>query len=231
MRFYGLLYFMLASLPLLFAQQKQNPYGLPMVSSWSDYMQEVDQNPNNQLIDISRLITGIRISMPYADTNNFTRKRIYSHERALLRKPVALALAKAQKVFDSLGFALLIYDAYRPYEASLKFYEIYPDTLFVAAPWKGSRHNRGAAVDVGLIDKNSGLLVPMPTNFDDFSEKASPFYKDLPPEIIRNRELLIQTMNRFGFEVYPSEWWHFDFRGWQNFSLLNLSFDELKNLE
>lgn len=218
---------MLLQLPVVHSQQKRNPYGLSITSTISEYLHEVKQNPDNRLLNIQKLIPEAQIRMPYADTNNFTRQRIYTNAMALLRKPVAMALVKVQSALDSLGYTLLIYDAYRPYEASLKFYEVYPDTMFVAAPWKGSRHNRGAAVDVGLIEKYSGRLVPMPTDFDDFSEKASPTYMELPANIIRNRELLIQTMRRYGFELYPSEWWHFDFRGWNAFSILNLTFDEI----
>jgi D-alanyl-D-alanine dipeptidase len=99
----------------------------------------------------------------------------------------------------------------------------------VAAPWHGSRHNRGAAVDITLVDLKTGKELPMPTAFDDFTEKAAPDYPHLPDEVIRNRNLLITTMQQFGFSVYPHEWWHFDYIGWKKFPLMDLSFDELEH--
>jgi len=100
--------------------------------------------------------------------------------------------------------------------------------LYVASPAKGSRHNRGCAVDVSLIDLKTGKELEMPTAFDDFTERANPYYSNIPVIAKKNRSLLIDVMKKYGFTVYDSEWWHFDFNGWQNFSLLDLDFEELK---
>ena len=123
---------------------------------------------------------------------------------------------------------LLIFDAYRPYSATVRFYEIYNDTSYVASPWKGSRHNRGAAVDVSLIDFETGEELQMPTGYDNFSEAAHPDYGNLPENVLKNREILINEMQNHGFRVYPYEWWHFDFIGWEAYDLMDLSFEDLK---
>jgi D-alanyl-D-alanine dipeptidase len=210
------------------AQGRSNPYNLPIVSTIEAYQDELKLSDDNRLINLEALIPGIRLDIRYAYRTNFTGEQIYPYPAAWLRQPAALALARVQQALDSLGLALVVYDAYRPYAATLKFYEIYPDTRFVADPAKGSRHNRGAAVDVGLVYKSDGSLLPMPTAFDHFGIEAFVAYDKLPHEIMDNRKLLIDTMQRYGFEVINSEWWHYDFVGWQRFSLLDLSFGEIR---
>lgn len=223
---YVVLLFVLASSAV--AQVSRNPHNLPLVITTEAYLAEVKQNDDNRMVNLEALIPGIRLDIRYATANNFTGQQIYPYPAAWLRKPTAMALAQVQQALDSIGLALLVYDAYRPYAATLKFYEVYPDTRFVADPAKGSRHNRGAAVDVGLIRKTDGSLVPMPTAYDHFGEEAFPTYNKLPQDLKDNRDLLIRTMQRYGFEVINSEWWHFDFVGWQRFSLLDLSFGDLR---
>ncbi len=112
------------------------------------------------------------LDIRYASNNNFTGEVIYNQPKAFVRLPVAKALQEVQSELNSMGLGLKIFDAYRPYAATLRFYEVYPDTMFVAAPWHGSRHNRGCAVDVSLVDLESGNELQMPSAFDDFSEKA-----------------------------------------------------------
>ncbi|MBW7848420.1 MAG: M15 family metallopeptidase [Bacteroidales bacterium] len=212
------------------AQTASNPYNLPLVNSMEAYKALVLADSSNSMIDLEAFIPSIVLDIRYAGSHNFTRQKIYTHARAFVRRPVAKALLKVQQSLDSIGLGLKIYDAYRPYQASLKFFEVYPDTSFVAAPWQGSRHNRGAAVDVSLIDKKSRLEVQMPTKFDDFSAAAAPDYNNLPDEARHNRKLLIDVMKKHGFSVYPTEWWHFDFQGWEKFGLLDLSFEQLDSL-
>ena len=204
-----------------------NPYGLNLIDKIESYKQSISKNADMELVDLEKLIPGIKLDIRYATKNNFTGEIIYTIAKAFARKPVALALKKVQ---DSLAFhnlGLRIYDAYRPYSATLKFYEVYPDTNFVANPKYGSRHNRGCAIDLTLIDLNTNLEIPMPSEFDDFSEKAHPDYTDLTPEVIENRTFLFNIMYQFGFTHYPTEWWHFDFSGWENYPLMDLSFEEL----
>ena len=204
-----------------------NPYGLDLIDNIESYNQSISKNADMELVDLERVIPSIKLDIRYATKNNFTNEIIYTTPKAFARKPVALALKKVQ---DSLAFhnlGLRIYDAYRPYSATLKFYEVYPDTNFVANPKYGSRHNRGCAIDLTLIDLNTNQEIPMPSEFDDFSEKAHPDYMDITPEVIKNRTFLFNIMSYFGFTYYPTEWWHFDFSGWENYPLMDLSFEEL----
>jgi len=210
---------------------KQNPYRLDITQTIQAYKEQVRSNPQMRMVDLEKTIRGIRLDIRYATKNNFTGEIIYTEPRAFLRKPVAEALKKVQ---DSLAFykiGLKIFDAYRPYAATLRFYEVYPDTNFVANPRKGSRHNRGCAVDLTLTELASGKELPMPTPFDDFTPKANPEYKDLPEPVLNNRKFLFELMAHYGFKPISTEWWHFDYSGWADYKLLDLSFTELEEAE
>lgn len=210
-------------------QKKENPYGLEIVASMADYQKSVSSNPANRLVDLENVIPGIVLDIRYATSNNFTHQTIYPAAKAFLRKPVAEALLKVQQELKVNGIGLKIYDAYRPYSVTIKFFEVYPDTTFVASPKTGSRHNRGCAVDLTLIDLKSGKELEMPTPFDDFTEKAMHNFMNLPQKALQNRQLLRDVMSRNGFIPYESEWWHYDFKGWKNYPIMDLSFDELRN--
>jgi D-alanyl-D-alanine dipeptidase len=225
----NILLFLLLLPGLLLAQPKsRNPYKLPLINDQNSYHSSMNNDSDMQMLNLDTAITGIILDIRYATHNNFTGEIIYPKAAAWARKPVAEALTKAQKAFNKQGLSIKVFDAYRPYAATLRFYEVYPDTNFVAAPWHGSRHNRGAAVDITLVNLKTGKELPMPTTFDDFSEKAATDYPYLPDELIQNRKLLITTMQRFGFSVYQYEWWHFDYIGWEKFPLMDISFDELE---
>jgi len=204
---------------------------LYIISNIEDYNTTVEENPNNELVDLENFVPGIILDIRYATTNNFTKQQVYKQPKAFVRWPVAQSLKFVQEELIKRNFALKVFDAYRPYSATVLFYEIYKDTTFVASPWSGSRHNRGAAVDVSIVDLETGLEIQMPTGFDDFTEVASPNYMDLPDNVLENRELLITVMKKHGFRVYQSEWWHFDFMGWEGFLLMDLSFEELEKKE
>lgn len=207
-----------------------NPYNLDLVQTIEDYNNLISQNPDNELKNLNS-IPGIVLDIRYATNNNFTGKVIYTTPEAFLRKPVAEALRRVQDSLAHHNLALKIFDAYRPYSATLKFYEVYPDTNFVANPKSGSRHNRGCAVDLTLVEKSSQKEIPMPSFFDDFSEKANPEYSNLSDSVKANRKLLFDIMSHFGFTHYPTEWWHFDYKNWQNYKLMNLSFEQLNTLK
>ena len=209
-------------------QQKENHYDLEIISDISDYEKSVAENSDKALVDIEKLIPGINLDIRYATQNNFTKQQVYLSPKAFVRKPVADALLKIQNELNNKGFALKIFDAYRPYAAKVKFYEVYPDTNFVAAPWRGSVHNRGCAVDVTLIDLESNSQLEMPTLFDDFTEKAAHSYMDLSEQALENRQLLRGIMMKYGFTQYDHEWWHYNFKGWEEYELMDVSFEELK---
>jgi D-alanyl-D-alanine dipeptidase len=225
--------FILILIPVSFISFKQhnnpvNPYGLEIISDIQSYKKSVVENPDNELIDLETYIPGLILDIRYATSNNFTGKIIYDSPKAFVRKPVADALKQIQAGLKSKNLGIKIFDAYRPYSTTVKFYEIYPDTNFVAAPWHGSRHNRGCAVDVSLIDLKTGLEIPMPTTFDDFTAKAASDYSSLPDNIIRNRKVLADVMTSHGFFIYPTEWWHYDFMGWEQFKLMGIPFEILE---
>jgi D-alanyl-D-alanine dipeptidase len=220
----------LSFIPLvIFSQnEKQNPYHLKIISTVAAYKDECRKDKQNQLIDLEKAVPAIRMDIRYATDNNFTHKKVYSTAKAFLRQPAAVALARVQKELEKEGIGIKVYDAYRPYAATMLFYDLIKDTLFVASPVKGSRHNRGCAVDLTLVNLKTGAELEMPTGYDDFSERASPAYNDLPVIAKENRRKLIEVMKKQGFEVYGSEWWHFDFNGWQAYSLMDISFEELQ---
>jgi D-alanyl-D-alanine dipeptidase len=168
------------------------------------------------------------LDIRYATTNNFAKEKIYSYARAFARKPVAEAVRKAQAELQLKGLGIKIFDAYRPYKATVRFYEVYHDTTYVASPYRGSRHNRGCAIDMTIIDLNTGEELKMPTGYDSFQKAAWPTSPVTDPLVKRNRELIISTMERYGFKVNSSEWWHYDFIGWKNYEVLDIDFEELE---
>ncbi|MEI6089896.1 MAG: M15 family metallopeptidase [bacterium] len=207
---------------------KSNPYGLDIVQTISQYDSCLTINKSNQLVDIEKFIPGIVLDIRYASTNNFTHQIIYSKPMAFLRLPAAEALKMVQKELSKQKIGLKIYDAYRPYQATMKFYEVMPDSNFCANPKYGSRHNRGCAVDVSLVYLSTGKELEMPTGYDDFTVKANPNDTDVSKIVSNNRSRLIKVMSKYGFTVFPTEWWHFDYQDWKNFKLMDISFEELE---
>lgn len=179
-------------------------------------------------VDIKDVIPDIILDIRYSTANNFTGQVVYPCARCFLRKGVAERLARVQESLKSKGLGLKVYDCYRPFWVQEKFWELVPDERYVSKPKKengqvtiGSRHNRGAAVDLTLVDKN-GKEIEMPTGFDDFSPKAKADYDGGSLETRRNRDMLIKAMGEQGFTVYPTEWWHYDAPDWQQYQMLNL---------
>lgn len=181
-----------------------------------------------RLIKLSQLIPTIRLDIRYATTNNFTGKQVYPVAGCYLEEAAAQALAAAQADFLKLGYGLLVFDAYRPRAVQKIFWDILPDPNYVADPAKGSRHNRGCAVDVTLVDLKTGQSLSMGTEFDDFTERAHRTCTDLPSEVLANRKLLEDIMHKHGFIGWVCEWWHFDYKGWENYPILDISFEELE---
>jgi len=161
------------------------------------------------LVDVAQMDSTIVIDLRYATTNNFMNVQLYPVARCLLRKSVAERVVRVQQRLQKQGLGLKIWDAYRPLSVQKKFWEVCPDERYVAPPEKGSRHNRGAAVDVTLVD-SLGNELEMPTGFDDFSKKAAPTYPDVSPAARKNRQILIDAMTAEGFSGISSEWWHYD---------------------
>ena len=170
------------------------------------------QRPDD-LVDVQKTIPGVVLDIRYATTNNFTGQQLYPFAGCYLRRAAAEKLAAAQAELKPLGYGLKIYDGYRPLSVQRTMGEVFPQPGYVADPRKGSRHTRGAAVDVTLIRLSDGAELPMPTPYDDFTERAHRNFMDLPAAVIQNRELLERVLTKHGFVGLPTEWWHFDAAG------------------
>ena len=172
----------------------------------------------------------IKLDIRYASDNNFLGAPLYTSARAFMQRPAAEALARVHKKLAEQGYGLLIYDAYRPWYVTRMFWEATPEKqrIFVADPAKGSRHNRGCAVDLTLYDLKTGRPVEMVSGYDEMTERAYPDYPGGTSLQRWHRELLRRAMEAEGFTVYEAEWWHFDYKDWRKYPILNLTFEELK---
>lgn len=205
----------------------QYNYGL-VPESTEQYLIDVGNHPDHELINLKTLIPDLELEIRYATENNFLGKKVYVGAfGAFARKPVALALQKIQQELNQQGLGIKIFDAYRPYRATVLLYEFYRDTTYVASPYRGSRHNRGCALDLTLIDLKTKAELKMPTEFDSFRKEAWPSTPIADPIARKNRALLIAVMEKHGFKVNSSEWWHYDFIGWKKYSILDIPFEVL----
>ena len=206
--------------------QNTNSYGLK-VDGLAQYTKDKEKNANMTLVDLKKHIPSIVLDVKYATKDNFMRKAMYSQARAFARKAVADKLKEIQQQLSLQGLGLKIFDGYRPYSVTVDFYNQTKEKSFVANPKNGSKHNRGAAVDLTLIDLKTGKELEMPTQYDSFSASAAPDYEPVSALARKNRALLIQVMEKNGFKVLNNEWWHFDFIGWQNYPLMDIPFEKL----
>lgn len=181
------------------------------------------------LVELVTLDTAIKLDIRYASTNNFMGAAMYSQARAFLQRPAAEALQRVNRALAASGYGLLIHDAYRPWYVTWMFWEATPDSqhTFVANPATGSRHNRGAAVDLTLYDRSTGRPVRMPSGYDEMTERAYPTYAGGTANERARRDLLRRAMEAEGFAVNEAEWWHFDFRRWRDYPVLNVPFERL----
>lgn len=182
----------------------------------------------SDLVEVKKIIPNVVLDIRYATTNNFTGQILYDSPRCFLRRAVAEKLLGAQHEYNRVGLGLKIYDAYRPLSVQKKMWAIYPHEGYVANPAKGSRHNRGAAVDVSLVTLPEKKDVLMPSGYDEFSQRAHRDYTHAPPEAIRHRALLERVMLQNGFIGLPTEWWHFDDANWRDYDLSDVDSSRLK---
>jgi D-alanyl-D-alanine dipeptidase len=172
------------------------------------------------LVPLHSVLPDLLTDVRYATADNFTKRVLYTTDTLYARHIVAESLAVAQRAARARGLQLKVYDAYRPLSIQRLMWSIVPDERYVADPAKGSRHNRGCALDLTLCD-STGQELNMGTGYDEFTERAAATYTDLDPTVLGNRRLLQSIMSDAGFDVLPSEWWHFDLRGWERFAILN----------
>jgi D-alanyl-D-alanine dipeptidase len=181
------------------------------------------------LVELQTLDPTIKLEIRYATSNNFVGRPVYDVARAFLQRPAAEALLHAHQALKAKGYGLLIFDAYRPWRVTKTFWDVTPPAQreFVANPKKGSKHNRGCAVDLSLYELATGKEVPMPSPYDDFTRKAYPNYPGGTPEERAARAVLREAMEREGFRIEPNEWWHFNYRDWKLYPILDVPFDSI----
>ncbi len=176
------------------------------------------------LVRLTDLDPSIRLDVRYASEDNFMGTAFYEVADAFLQRPAAEALVRANAALREYGYGIVVHDGYRPWRVTRMFFDATPEPqrIFVADPASGSRHNRGAAVDIGLYDLETGGVLQFVSGYDEFSERAFPRYVGGTSPQRWLRELLRRAMEREGFAGYEYEWWHFDFGGWERYRIQNL---------
>jgi zinc D-Ala-D-Ala dipeptidase len=184
-----------------------------------------------ELVELIKLDRTLRLDIRYATKNNFTGRAVYTEARAFLQRPAAEALVRVNRALRKEGFGIVVFDGYRPWHVTKLFWDLTPadKKQFVADPARGSRHNRGCAVDLTLRDLRTGRQVSMPGEYDEMSERSHVNYAGGTAEQRRLRDLLRAAMEAEGFAVYEPEWWHFDYKEWRQYPILDLSFLQLRN--
>ncbi len=168
------------------------------------------------------------LDIRYADDRNITGAPIYPFAACYLRTGTARKLYHAAMDLQQQGFRLVVWDGYRPTYAQQALWKAAPDPAFVTPPETGSKHTRAAAVDVTLADA-SGKLLEMPTDFDDFTDKAAADYPHLSEKVEKHRSILQKCMIGHGFQLLSSEWWHFEDTDWVRYPLFDADFDQLES--
>jgi len=201
---------------------------LKIIKKYAEYAQSVKNDSLKEMIELKKISPNLQYDLRYATTNNFMHQKLYKDgDHTFLRLPAGRALSKIQEELNEKNLSLKIWDAYRPYSITEKMWELIKDDRYVADPKKGSGHNRGVAVDLTVINKLSGKELNMGTGFDNFSDTAHADFKNLPDEILQNRLLLKSIMEKYGFRVLETEWWHFS---WNNseFDLMDIDGKKFK---
>jgi kynurenine formamidase/D-alanyl-D-alanine dipeptidase len=181
------------------------------------------------LVELIALDPTIKLDIHYARQDNFTGAPVYTEARAFLQRPAAEALVRANRTLHPKGYGLLVFDGYRPWTVTRRFWELTPadKKVFVADPAKGSKHNRGCAVDLSMYDLRTGREVAMPSPYDDMTDKAYATYEGGDAEARARREILREAMENEGFFVYTHEWWHFDYKDWREYPILDIPFSAI----
>lgn len=180
------------------------------------------------MVELTTLDSTIKLDIRYATNDNFVGRPVYPEARAFLQRPAAKAVLEVHKKLKKSGLGIVIFDGYRPWTITKLFWDVVPEDKrkFVADPAKGSKHNRGCAIDLSVYDLKTGELIDMPSGYDEFTERASPSYSGGTDTQRANRDMLRKLMEDEGFTVNPNEWWHFDYKNWQDYAIYDISFKE-----
>lgn len=189
-------------------------------------------NREADLIELIKLDNTIKLDIRYARADNFVGKPVYREARAFLQRPAAEAALRVHRKLRKKNLGLLIFDGYRPWTVTKLFWEVTTEDKrkFVANPATGSRHNRGCAVDLSIYDLKTGKPLEMPSDFDEFTERASPDYTGGTAEQRKNRDLLRRLMEAENFTVNSNEWWHFDYKDWKGYPIFDIAFSEIRDV-
>jgi len=182
------------------------------------------------LVELVKLDPTIRLDIRYATKNNFLGRPVYKQARAFLQRPAAEALVRVNQKLRTQGFGLIVFDGYRPWSVTKAFWDATPEDkkIFVADPSKGSRHNRGCAIDLSMFELATGKIVQMPSEYDEMTERSHINYECGSPESKRLRSILKTAMEGEGFAVYEPEWWHYDYKDWKEYPIGNVPFNRIK---
>jgi D-alanyl-D-alanine dipeptidase len=185
---------------------------------------------STDLVELIRIDPTLKLDIRYATANNLAGQPVYKQARAFLQRDAAMAVAQVNRELKPLGYGLMIFDGYRPWSLTKLFWDITPrqDRQFVADPKKGSRHNRGCAIDLTLYDLKTGKEVEMTGAYDEMSERSYPNYTGGSAQQRKMRDLLRSKMEAHGFTVLPNEWWHFDYKNWKEYRISNVQFEQIK---
>src|ERR1700722_1279969 len=181
------------------------------------------------LVELVKLDPTIKLDVRYATADNFLGTPVYTEARTFLQRPAAEALLRAARELKTRGYGLILYDGYRPWYVTKIFWDATPrdKRIFVADPAAGSKHNRGCAVDLSLYDLATGKEVKMPSGYDEMTDRAYANYAGGTAEARAHRALLRDAMVKQGFEINPTEWWHFDYKDWKQYPIMNVKFEDL----
>ncbi len=185
------------------------------------------------LVELVKLDPSLHLDIRYATANNFLGRPVYKEARAFLQRPAAESLIRANQKLHEQGFGLLIFDGYRPWAVTKIFWDATPadKKIFVADPKEGSRHNRGCAVDLSMFDLKTGKEVEMTGAYDEMTDRSSIQYTGGTEDQRKRRDLLRSAMESEGFAVYEPEWWHYDYKDWKKYPILNIPFSEIKTIQ
>ncbi len=209
----------------------KNKYGLEVIATKSQYMASIKGDSSKKIVKVESYIKPLFSDIVYATTNNFTHSILYKKPELYLRLQAVNALKQVYEELKLKGIGIKIFDAYRPYSVTEKMWEIVPDDRYAANPAKGSGHNRGTAIDLTLVDLKTMKELQMPTLFDDFTEKAHHNYMALDSIVLANRTLLRSTMEKYGFVVLATEWWHYYLpNATTKYELLDIDFNQMKKI-
>jgi zinc D-Ala-D-Ala dipeptidase len=202
---------------------------LPVIKTYKQYKLQAIADSSKKMVELKSVVPGIVYDLRYTTTNNFTGQKLYRPTPfTFMRQPAAAALSKVQKELNEKGLGLKIFDAYRPYAATVKMWDLIRDERYVADPKKGSGHNRGLAVDLTIINLEDGKELNMGTGFDNFTDTAHHAFAGLPEAILQNRLLLKNTMEKYGFTLFETEWWHYYWPNDRKYDVMDIEFGDLQ---